>query len=301
MWRPNGRVALPELREATAADIPAMLAVFFEADEHLRASDGRPPRPRQPESLRPYFEHHLRTDPATSWVADDHGRIIAFGMVMVRDHSGFLSELFVIPRRQGRGLGRTVLERCLGGAAISRLATCADAGQPGSTALYASRGLAPRTPIYILGGPMDVARLPEPGRDIVVRPLLIDEIAAADASVLGYTRPQDHALWQGLGREGWTFWKPSGELLGYGYMHPGGRLGPVLALDPARLLSFAGYLARSVATPGSYRCFVPGPAAATLKALLDAGLLIDGSPSIYMADHAGHDFARYLPMSPSLL
>ena len=294
-------MALPELREAAAADIPAMLEVFFEADEELRASDGRPPRQRETERLRPWFEHHLRHDRATSIVAEDHGRVVAYGVVMVRTRSGFLSELFVAPRWQGRGLGRAVLRECLARAPFERMATCTDAIQPVSTGLYASIGLAPRTPIYVLTGPLDPGALPGPRPGATTAPLAVGAVDALDRSALGYQRPVDHAAWVTEGRRGLTFLDDDGVLAGYGYVHPNGRLGPVLAVDPADLPAFAGELVRSIAGAGDYRCVVPGPARDALRALLAAGLRIDDSPGIYCADHDRLRLDRYLPMSTALL
>jgi GNAT superfamily N-acetyltransferase len=278
-----------------------MLDVFFEADEHLRAGDGRRPRPRDAGWLQPYLEHLVRTDPGTSIVAEDRGRLIAFGIVMVRGTDGYLSELFVVPRWQGRGIGRAVVSACLHGAPIERMATAADAVQPVSTGLYVSLGLAPRLPIYVLCGGLDPAGLPELAPGVATHPLTGEEVAELDEELLGYQRAVDHRAWVDLGRTGWTFRDASGELLGYGYTHPRGRVSPVAARDPADLPAFVGRLARSMGPVEDHRLFVPGPARAALRALLGAGMRIDGSPGIYCADHERPDFERYLPMSPSLL
>ena len=284
-----------------AADIPAMLEVFFEADEHLRAGDGRPSRPRDPERLRSWFAHHLRNDSATSIVADDHGRVVAYGVVMVRARSGYLSELFVVPRCQGRGLGRAVLRECLAHAPIEHMATCTDAVQPVSTGLYASLGLAPRVPIYILSGPLEPTALPAPPAGTIVAELDPAAVSALDEVALGYRRPVDHAAWVAEGRRGLAFVGEDGELNGYGHAHPTGRLGPILAADPLALPAFVGAVARSITGVSHYRCVVPGRARDALRGLLTAGLRIDGSPGIYCADHDRLRLDRYLPMSTSLL
>lgn len=278
-----------------------MLDVFFEADEDLRTRDGRPPRPRNPEQIAPYLDHLVSTDPETSMVALDRGRMVAFGIIMVREMDGFLSELFVVPRWQRRGIGRAVLDACLRSAAVARMATCSDAVQPVSTGLYASLGLAPRLPLYLLSGPVDLGRLPSLATDVRVRPLEPEDVADLDGPVLGYRRAVDHIAWSRLGRSGWVFVGASGALRGYGYTHPSGRVSPVLAVDPGDLAGFVGSLVRSVPDMERYRCLVPGPATAALRPLLAAGLRIDGSPGIYCANHDGPSFERYLPMSTSLL
>ena len=107
------------------------------------------------------------------YVADDHGRLIAFGIVMRRGTEAFLSFLFVEPAWQGRGIGRAVLEACLAGAGeeVERVSTCAEANQPVSTGLYASLGMAPRTPLYLLRGSLADDALPSMPRGLRARPL----------------------------------------------------------------------------------------------------------------------------------
>ena len=99
-------MALPELREATAADIPAMLEVFFHAIEDLETKRGQSPQPRNAAPLEMHFGHLLTTDPHSSYVADDHGGVIAFGIVTRRGQDAFLSFLFVEPTWQNRKIGR---------------------------------------------------------------------------------------------------------------------------------------------------------------------------------------------------
>jgi GNAT superfamily N-acetyltransferase len=280
--------------------VPAVLDVFFAADEDLWARDRRPPGPRSPGLMAPCVEHLISTDPGTSIVADDRGRPVAFGILMCRGAQGFLSFLFVRPEWQGRGLGRAVLDACLHEAPVQRLATCADAVQPISAGLYASLGWAPRAPIYVMSGSVDVERLPALDGDLDAEPLGEMSVDRLDRQVLGYERPGDHAFWVREGRRGWVF-RAGGELRGYGYTLPDGRIGPVLAQEPKTLPAMLGHLIGSIPTAETQRCLVPGPAIDALKAALRAGLRIDGSPSIYCADHEPPLFDRYLPMSTAHL
>ncbi len=115
---------------------------------------------------------------------------------MARDGDAFLSFLFVLPQWQARGLGRAVISECLHGAGqTARLATCAEANQPVSTGLYASLGLAPRVPIYLLRGALEGHALPRLPADVRARSVAADEVAPLDDQLLGYRRPQDHAFW----------------------------------------------------------------------------------------------------------
>lgn len=293
--------ALPELRAATAADTPALLEVFFRATEDLEQRRRRSIAPRNPAPLEELLRHLMTTDPATSLVADEGGRVAAFAMSTVREADWFLSFLFVAPEWQSRGLGRALVDACLAEAGqVDRKATCAEADQPVATALYASRGMVPLLPIYVLRGSLQGEALPELPAGLRARAFETARVAALDAWVLGYSRPQDHELWQN-GRRGWLFEDDAGDVAGYGYAQPSGRVGPIAARDAADLLAFVGHLVRSTRVLEGWQLVVPGTAASVLPGLLAAGLRIDGTPAVYCADGQTPRFTHYIPGSFALL
>jgi GNAT superfamily N-acetyltransferase len=299
--RQNGEAALPELREAIAADVPALLEVFFHAMEDLDERRRRPLQPRNAAPLEMHFEHLLATDPHSSIVADDHGRVVAFGIVMRRGPEAFLSFLFVEPRWQGRGLGRAVLDTCIAGAGdVERMATCAEADQPVSTGLYASLGLAPRAPIYLVRGGLREHELPELPEGINAQRVEQEAVDALDRELVGYSRPQDHLFWARGDRQGWML-TAGHEVVGYGYAHRSGRIGPVAAIEPNLLPVLLGHLARNTQVLEGRQLVLPGPCIVAFQALLRAGLRIDGTPAVYCAQGPGPRLDRYIPMSFALL
>lgn len=279
-----------------------MLEVFFHAIEDLETQRGQAPQPRNAAPLEMHFGHLLETDPDSCYVADDRRRVVAFGIVMRRGAEAFLSFLFVEPRWQGRGIGRALFDACVAGAGegIERLSTCVEANQPVSTGLYARMGLVPRTPLYLLRGDLPDEALPTVPDSIARLPVRAGDAAALDRSLLGYERPQDHAFWA-RERTGTLFTDEAGAVIGYGYAHPSGRIGPVAALDPAYLRGFVGYLVRLTQVLEGRQLVVPGPATSLLVPLLQAGLHIDGTPAIHCAMGPGPAFDRYIPMSYALL
>src|SRR5438034_581572 len=102
------------LRPATAQDLPACAAIWRDAlnDYLLRLA-----QPEIPDDLGPIlrlYGHLQSTDPERFVVAErlgsDGARTIdAFISAVARDRLWFLSMLFVLPRAQGRGLGRRLL------------------------------------------------------------------------------------------------------------------------------------------------------------------------------------------------
>lgn len=279
-----------------------MLEVFFHAIEDLETQRGRPPQPRNAGPLEMHFGHLLQTDPQSCYVADDHGRIVAFGIVMRRGPEAYLSFLFVEPKWQGHGIGRAVFEACIAGAGegVEHLSVCAEANQPVSTGLYAKMGMAPRTPLYLLRGMLPEEALPTVPPSIRRHPLRAEAVAELDRALVGYERPQDHAFWA-RERTGTLFTDDSGAVLGYGYAHPSGRIGPVAASEPGYLPTFVGYLVRLTDVLEGRQLVVPGPAVSIFVPLLGAGLRIDGTPAIHLAQGPGPAFDRYIPMSFALL
>jgi len=279
-----------------------MLEVFFHAMENLDQQRHRALQPRNASPLEMHFEHLLSTDPSSSMVADDHGRVVAFGIVMRRGNDAFLSFLFVEPRWQSHGLGRAVLDACLRGAGeAQRVSTCAEADQPVSTGLYASLGLVPRAPIYLLRGALADDALPGLTNGVRATPIDREALAALDLDLLGHERPAEHAFWANGERQGWMFVSDGGSLLGYGYAHHSGRIGPVAAVEPLYLPGFLGHLVRSTHVLEGRQLLMPGVCIAALQLLLAAGVRIDGTPAIYCAQGPGPRFDRYIPMSFALL
>ncbi len=258
-----------------------MLDVFFRSMEDLDERRRRVLQPRDPRPLEAHLRHLQASDPRTCIVADDHGSLAAFGVAMVREGQAFLSFLFVVPAWQGRGIGRAVTLACLQAAGETlRVATCAEADQLVSTGQYASLGV--QAHLLDASGPPDSA------------------VGALDLEVLGYRRPLDHAFWASGGRRGWSF-EASGTLLGYGYAHPSGRIGPVAARQPDLLPAMLGHLVRGTPVLEGRQAIVPGAAAAALRLLMAAGLRMDGTPAVYCTDRPGPRLDRYLPMSFALL
>jgi GNAT superfamily N-acetyltransferase len=320
------------LRPLTPDDIPACVEVFYTASEELYTRRGQPLSPRNPPSLMRLFTHLQASDPGRAWVAEhqtqDGAEVAAFGLAYERDWLRFLSFLFVLPEEQAGGVGRALFERCMGeldGDGSARragddagerdrvLATCVDAIQPVSTALYSRKGLVPRVPIFtLIGAPTrgELPSLPSSVQAIAFEEVVEREghqalsaaVQAVDAAVLGYQRVVDHVTWRREERRGTLLRAAgSGAPLGYGYAQASGRLGPIAVLDPELL---TGTLAEGMRLPingDGWQAVVPGPAERALVPLLDAGLRIEGSPGLCCSTDPLASWERYLCAGYALL
>lgn len=315
---PDGLV----LRAARADELPACAEVWRAGLDGYGPRVGRPPMISSPGPLVALLAHLRRTDPdrflvAARSEADGTERVVAFASASRRDHVWFLGMLFVHPDEQARGLGRALLEAVLpADGDLVALATCTDAAQPISNALYARYGLVPRMPVLeLVGRPERAAPAELPGGVRVVPFELLAagpadgpgprRLAAAlealDRATLGYGHPQDHAYLEESGRRGHLYEAGDGRILGYGYVSPVGRLGPLAVEDAALLPGVLGHLLRAVEPAGAFSAWVPGAAGAAVTSLLDAGLRIEDFPALLCWDRPFGDFSRYLPITLAVL
>jgi hypothetical protein len=225
--------------------------------------------------------------------------------------------LFVLPRSQGGGLGRELLERILPTDPDMVRAVATDSGQPISNALYAKDGMVPRIPLLSLTGlphhPEAFGELPSG-----VVPLSFEEIAAGppdgqghrllaeavddlDREMIGIAHPVDHRFLRSESRHGWLYRGPDGVPVGYGYAGEAGRIGPVAVRDQALLGPVLGHLTSVVVPRGAFAMWVPGMADLAVVAALRAGFRLDPFPVLLCWDRPFADFSRYLPISPGLV
>ncbi|MFH1475109.1 MAG: GNAT family N-acetyltransferase [Chloroflexota bacterium] len=310
------------LRAARADELPACADVWRAGLDRYGRDVGRPPMIAAPGPLVALLAHLQGTDPdhflvAVRPEAGGAERVVAFASAVRRDHVWFLGMLFVHPDEQAHGLGRTLLEAVLPGSGDrATLATCTDAAQPVSNALYARYGIVPRMPVLELVGRPDrgyPVGLPEGVRAVPFELLaagpsdgpgprrLAAAIDGLDRAILGYAHPQDHAFLGATGRLGHLYEAGDGRVVGYGYVSPVGRIGPLAVEDSALLPGVLGHLLRAVEPAGAFSAWVPGAAGPAVTSLLDAGLRIEDFPALLCWDRPFADFARYVPITLAVL
>ena len=305
--------------------------------EDYQSRLNQPAMPDELGPLRRLLAHLLDTDPDRFWLAERHDEAIGFAAASVREGLWFLAMLFVRPESQAEGLGQALMDRAQAGrqvdpggpavpgpddpfdSGIHTWGMCTDAVQPISNGLYARRGMVPRIPIWRLFG--EVRRWPalpllppslevvsfeavagaEPGGERRLQAILDD----LDRALIGAAHPADHAYLRRDGRAGFLVRERTtphggardGTFLGYVYGSGVGRLGPVAALDPALHPALIGVAVRETPALGPVAIWVPGTADVATRALLDAGLRLDGFPGLICWSRPDHPFDRYLPIS----
>jgi GNAT superfamily N-acetyltransferase len=260
-----------ELRPTTAADLPALHALF-------RAAIGGVFEPHGFESPAPPLDvfsaqqRHL-IDTGTCVVAEAAGTVVGFASAWTRGEDWFLASLFVDPSAQGRGLGVALLDAVWDERALRRR-TITDAIQPVSNALYGRHGLIPVTPVLSFSG------TPTDPRGLLERFDGTEEtaLAAIDAAAYGFDRAVDHAYWASIAPR--TLWARDGCVVAYSYAFPGGTLGPVAGLTAADAADALDSALAAATGPVGVR--VPGSAREVAAVALRRGLRLSPTPGLLL-------------------
>ena len=274
-----------QIRRVSESEVDVCLELFLRATNDLEVKRGDSPiAPEDVMWLPASIKHLLSTDPERALFAVKDDEPVGLGAAYQREDFWFLSYLEILPEHQGIGVGRAILESLLPTAGVRTtmtLATVVEARQPVSTMLYARYGIVPRTPLYWLDGLSRLTELPELPQDVEAHALSSNEhqeaIDVLDRDLLGYARPQDHAMWARVADDAKVYLDEDGLLVGYGYVTEDSWMAPALGTDENLVAAivrdlltegFAGHLSE-VTIP------VLGHAATMLPAFLRAGARSD--------------------------
>jgi GNAT superfamily N-acetyltransferase len=319
-------------RPSAEADLDACTGTWKAAIDDYQGRLGQPPMPDDLAPLRRLLVHTLATDPRRFWVATRGTEVVGFASATVREGLWFLAMLFVRPDLQGHGVGAALMDLAQAGApsipvpgpddpldsGIHTWGMSTDAAQPISNGLYARRGMLPRIPVWRLFGEVRrwgaLPELPATLQAVPFEAIVTDGadghrrlaalVDALDHELIGAAHPADHAFLRREGRSGFVVRERGnarGMPVGYVYGSPGGRLGPVAALDPALHPALLGVAVRQAPMLGAVAIWVPGTADRATRALIDAGLRYDGFPGLVCWSRPDHPFERYAPISLALV
>jgi len=96
-------------RPAKPEDLDEAERVAQQSANALRVSHGLRPSPAPPSTAFPEF--CLAQDPTGLWVAEDGDTIVGFGFSWMTEKFWCLSQLFVRPEMQAKGIGQALLSK----------------------------------------------------------------------------------------------------------------------------------------------------------------------------------------------
>lgn len=292
------------IRRGRPQDSRACNELLWEAATDLGQRSGRPLSGSADDwwaSLEPVYEFVARHS-AEWWVAESaSGEIVGFSRSIERGAIFELTELFVRPGIQSRGLGRELIEKAfpLGRGGVRLIIATTDVR---ALSRYYAAGTMARFPIFTLTG---TARNAQPG-ELIAEPLSDDRaqlstVAAIEHAVLGHSRPQDE-IESMLGmREGFLY-RRDGRAVGFSFVGPSGA-GPIAALEPGQQPDILLHVESRAAALGlePLEFEIPGPNAEALAHLARRGFRIDPWINLLMTSEPFGQFDRYVGFSPPIV
>jgi len=295
-------------RPAKLEDLEHAERVVQEAGNELRMRHGRPPWPAPPPIEFPQF--CLAEDPDGLWVAECGSSIVGFGFSWMTEKFWFLSQLFVRPETQAKGIGQALLSKTLmqaerNGATNRALVT--PAYNIASTGLYLNNGLYPREPLYRMAAPVQAVaqNLADAGYEatpIAPWPEPRESLAEIDEALLGFRRDPHHRFLLDGGAARGVRIERAGDLAGYAYISDQGHVGP-LAIAPdadARAVVTTALHCALESRTSRVSMIVPGRADSVMQTVLALGFRIE-EPYVLMASRPFGNWRNYLPRAPGFL
>jgi GNAT superfamily N-acetyltransferase len=224
-----------------------------------------------------------------AWVARDEGESVAVAVAHDGDDERYVGDLFVEPSYRGQGLGTQLLAAAFAGAEDRARSMILDYNDASALALAVRFGMAPREPIVRFAGAIpreeELAKMAAGeyrfnvgAIDPAMHAYGLNEL---DRQTRGTARPADHASFA-LEATGLAFFL-DGEMVGYAYVWPDGRIAPLACASEAYLVQIFGYTLVTLArTYGASWCtaLVPGSNRRIARTALRAGLQITGAFSL---------------------
>jgi GNAT superfamily N-acetyltransferase len=248
------------------------------------------------------LQRHLAARAAEWWVAEDpeSGALLGYARSIARDGLFELTEFFVMPTRQSKGLGSALIVRAfpIGRGEVRSIIATTDTR---ALVRYYRAGTVARFPILTLEGAPDEADI---AGDLTPRPLDADSkddlsaIREIERSVLGYARDEDEIRWLLSDREGHLYGR-AGTVIGFAFVGRGGS-GPIAALEPADLPDILLHVEERALAVGLERLDlqVPAPNEVATRHLLDRGFSLDPWVNLLMSDRPFGRFDRVLTFGP---
>ncbi len=254
------------------------------------------------EHARKLYVDLAHVAPSGVYVAKDEGTPIGIAIPHALEDEWFMSEIFVEPSFQMRGVGWKLLtqaDREAGDAARSGLI---EPSELGALAFFLRRGVALHTPILDVSGAIphenELLRMAAGDYRFITEPLdpvgHRSAVGQLDREARGSARPLDHLYFCENGR-GFIFRRDE-ELAGYVYVWPSGRIGPMCAASASYLTQFFAFaLATLRQSYGASWCtaMVPGTNIRIMRAAMRAGLTLEGV-RIFASDSGAADLSRYV-------
>lgn len=298
-----------DIRPGTRDDFRPALEILFHAYNDLLMRQGLAETAEvndaELEEFWPGFNglsEHLFDTGDQFWIAENDGRPIGYVRSILRDGVRILTEFFVLPGEQEGGLGRRLIERAVPSDDDRRGLLILSTGDVRAMGRYLKLGLWGQGVVCRFDCPQPRHEvLPDDSQPVRAEPgaELVQELAALDRAVLGFSRDLDHHWWLRT-RDCWVL-RRDGAVSAYAYLMPAytGPFAAPRADDMIGLLIHAENLACEGGWDHGLRiCLSNRPAA---NHLLGRGYGMDGFWLHVLADIELPGLDTYVLCSPAII
>jgi GNAT superfamily N-acetyltransferase len=251
------------------------------------------------EPIHAFLEGHA----AEWWVAEapDGGELMGYARSIERGGLFELTELFVRPGLQSKGVGRALMEHAfpLGRGEVRSIIATTDVR---ATARYYAADTVARFPYFtMVGAPRSDAR----SRDVTPEAIGTDATALTaiteiEREVLDFARGADELRWLAETRPGYLFTR-GGEPIGFAFVAKDA-VGPIAAREATDLPAILGHVEALAAEAGTERLEmeVPGINEVAVRHMLGRGFHIDPWINLFMSNRPFGRFDRFIGFSPPI-
>jgi GNAT superfamily N-acetyltransferase len=247
---------------------------------------------------------YLARTAAEWWIAEDSATLQVIGYARTIERGGLLelTEFFVHPEQQAKGVGRALLTRAFRNGRGEVRSIIATTDVPALGRYYAADTVA-RFPMLTLTGPPADAAVS--GLDILqvdgAHAPHLAEIAAIERAVVGFPRGEEELRWILEQRDGYLYRRRE-RAIAFAFVGAAGA-GPIAALETADLVPALLHVeSRSHALEVGQLSFqVPGVNGVAMRHLLARGFRIDSWVNLLMSNRPFGQFDRFIAFSPVFL
>jgi GNAT superfamily N-acetyltransferase len=237
------------------------------------------------------------------WVAEgsDSRTLIGYARSIERGGLFELTEFFVLPDQQARGVGRALLQRAFpaGRGEVRSIIATTDVR---ALARYYGAGVAAQFPFLTLARPPAADARAASNLETVrigdCDATVLSQLLAIERAVLDYDRGEAELRWLLQSREGYLY-RRDGRDIGYAFIGSEGA-GPIAALDADDLPGQLVHVEARAHELGASRLAleVPGVNSVAIRHLLGRGFQLDPWINVLMSSRPFGQFDRYIAFSP---
>ncbi|HEY1975606.1 MAG TPA: GNAT family N-acetyltransferase [Candidatus Baltobacteraceae bacterium] len=243
----------------------------------------------------------VSADGGTAWVARDDGEVVGLAACDSMEEERYLGDVYVTPSFRGHGIGTRLVEAAFEDSGEATRAVAINLADPSGVALALQFGLPHHDVILSLSGaiPKEDALASMAAGDYRFEVSALDPLGHSfalntlDRETRGAVRPEAHRIWNSAAT-GQSFFN-QGELVGYAYVWPDGRIGPCAVASGAYARQiFAFCMLTLQRAYGASWCTLVVPASnlRVTRAALRAGMRIDETFAV--ARDARSELDRYV-------